>query len=1122
VSLLRFGASGHANADQCGDSGLWMKCSQCRYENPAAAKFCQQCGQALARACLGCDCTLPAAAKFCPECGLAAAAGRSADEPKVAPSTTPAGTDPFMAAGERRQATIVFADIAGYTRQCSGHDPEQVQAMLSGFFAAMDRAVEAYGGTVFDRAGDAVMAVFGAPLAHGNDAQRAVRAALDMHAAAAQLMDCDGQPLLLHIGSASGEVVAAAIHGAGTSKYSITGGPVNLAARLDALAAPGQTLISDALYRMVADAVDAVGLGERTVKGLAEPMLVWHVRALHAAQAQRLAFVGRQAELAQLGGALDAVRASGAGTTVVIRGDAGIGKSRLLEEIRSRALARGFATVSGQVLDFGVGKGQGAVPTLLKTLLGVTPPEDETARRAALQRGLASGLVSADDEVFLSELLDLEPPPALKAIFDALDNATRVRRSGEALAVVVRRAAALKPLLVCIEDIHWASAELLRHVAALAAHVAQAPMTLVLTSRIEGDPLDKAWRATIHGSPMLTLDLAPLRPQEALLFARSLIDASSRFALQCIERAEGNPLFLEQLLRATRESEVGSVPPTIQSLVLERMDHLPSVARAALQVAAVIGKRFSLADLRAIGGDPEADCVALVAADLVRDEGRDHQFAHALIHEAVYGSTLKSRRRELHLRAAQWFGPAEPVLRAEHLDRADDTEATHAYLGAARQQFERFRYDAALSLVQRGLERASALNATTDTVCALTLLSGDLLREMGRSAESIAAFAAAVALATEDTPACCHAWMGVAAGHRITGDFAQAMQALEQAQPVAERLGLDVELSRIHHTRGNLHFAQGNVQSCEAQHRLALEYARRCGSAECEVHALSGMGDAQYAQGRMRTALEQFRRCVQMCAENGWVRIEIPNRCMVAFCLLFCNRTDEAMQEAKRASEDAQRIGVVPNRIFSLVSLGQTYLEAGRFDHIEQTCLAVLPLARQAGHRRFEINGLDLLARVRLREGLPDEALLHAHAAFTLAHQTGLGFAGAWLCGLTARAALSPYERSRALREGEELLRQPSLAHNHLWFYRDAIETCVDGGDWDDVLRYADALEAFVSVEPLPWAMFVVERGRALECLARGNDRPAALHRLKEVRDSVAAGGANWGLEAIDLALQSA
>jgi class 3 adenylate cyclase/tetratricopeptide (TPR) repeat protein len=1102
-----------------------MKCLHCLSENSVAAKFCNECGRALVRQCSDCGCALPAAAKFCHECGTPASPTRPGTEPG-GPASKDGAIDgvrggPAGAAGERRQTTIVFADIVGYSEQCSRHDPEQVQAMLGSFFASMDRVLEAYGGTVFDRAGDAVMAVFGAPVAHGNDSERAVRAALDMHTAAAGLKCCDGQTLRLHIGLASGEVVAATIHGEGTSKYSVTGDPVNLAARLNALAAAGDTLISDALYRVVADSVEASGMGERSLKGLALPVLVWQVRALRAADAHRLAFVGRQAELAQLGGALDAVRATGAGITIVVRGDAGIGKSRLVDEVRARAVAGGFSLVAGQVLDFGVGKGQDAVPMLLKSLLEVVKPEDHAARRAALQRALASGLVTADDEVFVNELLDLEQAPAHKATFDAMDNATRVRRTGETLAAVVRRAAVLQPRLVCVEDVHWASADLLRHLAALALEAACAPMVLVLTSRIEGDPLDKAWRATIHGSPMLTLDLAPLRAQDAQLLARSLIDASSRFALQCIERAEGNPLFLEQLLRVAHESEETVVPPTIQSLVLERMDRLPLADRQALQVAAVIGKRFSLDNLRAISGDTQIRCDGLLAADLVRPDGADYQFSHALIQEAVYASTLKSRRREWHQRAAQWFGQSESVLRAEHLDRADDPRAAQAYLEAAQQQGERFRYDAALGLAQRGIERARSLAAPPEVLCALTLLNGDLLRETGRSNESIAAFTSAVKLADHDTYRC-QAWMGVAAGHRVTGEFSLAMHALDQAQPIAERLGLGAERSRIHQTRGNLYFAQGDVLACEVQHAMALECARSCGSAECEARALSGMGDAHYAQGRMVTALAQFRRCVEMCAEHGLIRIEIPNRCMTAFCLLFCNRTAEATQEALRATEDAQRIGVVPNRIFSLVSAGQAHLEAGRFDDVEQVCRAVLPLARQASHRRYEINGLDLLARVRLHEGRREEALQHALAAFELARQTGLGFAGAWICGLLARTVDGQEARMQALRDGEGLLRQPSLAHNHLWFYKDAIEACIDAGDWDRGLHYADKLEAYVNGEPLPWALLIAERGRALVDLARGSDRPAAVLRLQEVRDATVAAGANWALQAIDAALESA
>jgi hypothetical protein len=212
----------------------------------------------------------------------------------------------------------------------------------------------------------------------------------------------------------------------------------------------------------------------------------------------------------------------------------------------------------------------------------------------------------------------------------------------------------------------------------------------------------------------------------------------------------------------------------------------------------------------------------------------------------------------------------------------------------------------------------------------------------------------------------------------------------------------------------------------------------------------------------------------------------------------------------------------VPNRIFAMVSLAQTHVDCGRFDELEQSCLASLALARLAGHRRFEINGLDQLARVRLRQGRREEAQQHAREAFDVARRIGLGFAGAWLCGLLARVSDGPHELSQALQEGEELLRQRSLAHNHLWFYKDAIEACIAASDWDGALRFADRLEAFVSAEPLPWAVLLAARGRALVGLARDADKPAAMLRLRKVRDDVAAAGLNWALEAIDAKLLAA
>jgi class 3 adenylate cyclase/tetratricopeptide (TPR) repeat protein len=1009
---------------------------------------------------------------------------------------------------------VLFADIAGYTAQCARNDPEQVQAMLGRFFDAMDRVITTYGGNVIDRIGDAVMAVFGAPVAHGNDDQRAIRAALDMHSTATGLFDCEGQPLRLHIGIANGELVAAAIGGGGTSKYSVTGEAVNLAARLDALASPGETLISQELHDSVSATVEADALGECAIKGLAAPVSVWKLRGLHATIADRSPLVGRQAELAQLVATLDAVRDNGTGMLVVVRGEAGIGKTRLIGELRERAKVYGFDAPLGQVLDFGVGRGQDAVPMVLKSVLEIPGPADESLRRAAVSRAVDNGLIQGDEQLFVNEWFDLSQPSALKAIFDAMDNTTRVRRSGETLAGVLQRAAKVQPRLVSIEDIHWASADLLRYLAAIARAATQAPLILILTSRIEGNPLDNAWRSACRACPMLTIDLAPLRDQDAQLLASALVKEWSQFARQCVERAEGNPMFLVQLLRSAGELRApGIVPPTIQSLVLARMDRLSEPDRVALQAAAVIGKRFSLDDLRAVADQPRYRCDALLAADLVRPDDQSFLFAHALIQEAAYSSTLKSRRRQLHLRAAERFGEGEPILRAEHLDRAGDPGASQAYLTAAIAEAERFRYDTALSLAERGAKLAS----THDVGCSLTLLSGELMREKGMLNDSIAAFQAALDLAQHDVQRC-HAWMGVAAGHRLTGAIAQGMEALGQAQLIAERLDLTVECSRIHHARGNLFFAQGDGAACEAEHKQALGDAQKSLNAECELQALSGIGDAHYAQGRMLTALGYFRRCVDLCHERGWIRLEVPNRSMVSACLWHEDVATAAL-EAQRACADAQRIGMLPLQIFPQTGLAMRLSDAARFDEAEQACIRGLALARAVGSGRYESLLLWTLATVRLRQGRRDEARQHLRPALALARQTGLGFFGAPIYGSLAWAASDPGERQRSLLEGEALLLERCMAHCHLWFYTQAIEATVAAVEWDRASQYADALEAFVRAEPLPSALLIAARARALRDVAHGNDRLPAMSRLRHVRDDIASAGMAWALNAIDAAL---
>jgi class 3 adenylate cyclase/tetratricopeptide (TPR) repeat protein len=1069
--------------------------------------------------CVRCQRDCPASAKFCQECGAPLAAGGAVSGTFAAATAyddghgTPASTHSH-AIEDRRQAVVLFADISGYTAQCARSDPEQVREMLVRFYAAMEEVVARYGGQILDRIGDAVMAAFGAPVAHGNDPERALRAALDMHAAAADLVDCDGLPMVLHIGAARGEVVTAVNRSGSAATYSITGATVNLAARLVALAAPGDTLISEAVYRAVPTLIAAESLGAHTLKGFALPVTVWRMQRLCAASTPLSPFVGRESEMMQLAAALDGACVTGKGMTIFIRGNAGIGKSRLVNEVRARASLQGFDVPLEQVLDFGVAKGKAAVPALLKAILAAAAPGSGPDLRAVLQQAIDTGLVLEDEALLIAALLELELSAAEEAAWHAVDNDTRARRTEEDLTMILQRVARNRPLLVTVEDIHWASGETLRHLLSIAQAAVQAPLILVMTSRIEGDPLDQTWRATLHGSPLLTLDLAPMLPHEASRLASEWVDVSSDFAQRCIDRAEGNPLFLEQLLRAPHESGPAGVPPTIQSLVLERVDRLSPAVRIALQAASVIGKRFSAHGLRTLSGDAIDHCEALVAADMIRCDGEDYQFTHALIQEAVYVSILQSRKRLLHRQLAHLAGEREPVLRAQHLDRADDPEAAHAYFLAARDETKRFRYDSALSLARRGI----ALAGEPALKCELSLLSGELLRELGSSADSLDAYRAALDLAADDVRRC-KAWMGVAAGCRVTGDFAQAIDALSHAQDLANRLQLDGERSQIHNMRGNLYYARGDAVACEAEHVQALRHAQRSMNSEYEVRALSGLGDAQLDQGRMQQALRSFRQCVALCARHGWIAIEIPNRCMLGHCLRYAALLDEAIAEVERATADAQRLGLVPAQVFALMTLATVLVDAGRVAETEAVCLKGIPLARLAGARRFESSLLLSLADIRLRQGRRDEAMQEIETALALAYDTGLGFAGAATFGMIARAASSSEKRAQALREGEALLAQPCLAHSVLRFHVNAIEACIEAAEWDDTLRYARSLETFMRAEPLPWATLVIERARALSQLATGADKSAARHQLECVRKDLLKAGLGSALTAIDAAL---
>jgi class 3 adenylate cyclase/tetratricopeptide (TPR) repeat protein len=1021
--------------------------------------------------------------------------------------------------GERRQVTVLFADIAGFTRLTSELGAEAIHTLLNRYFEAVDAILLSYGGSVDKHIGDNVMAVFGAPIAHDDDPFRAVRAALDIHERLRGLSDPRGQPLQVHIGIASGQVVASGTGSDAHREYTVTGDSVNLAARLQEQAAAGETLISDAVRRAVADRVDCQDLGEVDVKGIERLVRIWKVKVLRASVGPlaRVAYVGREAELAQLAGVIEACRASGSGRAIVVRGEAGIGKTRLVEEFTRIATANGFKVHRSLVLDFGVGEGRDAIRSVVQSLLAVPAGSDKAIRQAAADAAIAKGLLAPERRMFLNDLLNLPQTLEDHAIYDAMTNAIRNEGKRTTLAELLRAASAEQPLAVIVEDIHWADPLSLAHLARMAATVADYPGLLVMTSRVEGYPLDQAWRSTTGGCPFMTLDLGPLRREDSIKLASGFFDTTNQLALNCVQRAEGNPLFLEQLLRNLEEHGEGEVPASIRSLVLARIDRLPPADKQALQAASVFGQRFALEALRHLIADPAYDCRGLIQRSLVRPDGDDYLFDHALVQEGVYGSLLRNRRVELHREAADFYGDGAPILRAEHLDRADDPRAAGAYLEAARTQAATLHFETALRLAGRGIELADG----PDITCQLERLRGDALRHTGATQESIAAFEAALETAN-DNKLRCMAMIGMAEGLRIADRHSRALEVLETAEAAAVQEGLVNERVRIHYLRGNVYFPLGNIDGCLAEHEKALAFARQVNSAEGEALALGGLGDAYYLRGHMRTACEQFRACIKLCRDQGHGYIEVANRHMIGWSRIHFMEFAGALEDALESAKLAAKVSNQRAELLGLMLAGCVYCELGQLEEARTYTRRALDLALSIGANNFAGQALRILAQISAAQGRMGEALEHADRAVKIVRKVGLTFIGPSVLAVKAAVTEDVEEAARTMQEAESILDAGCVAHNHIWFARTAIDHAVAIGAWDQAEHYARRLEEYTREQPLAWPDFMIARARALAAWGRGVRSRELVVELERLRECAVQHGLVLAMPQLDEALAAA
>jgi DNA-binding SARP family transcriptional activator/predicted ATPase len=970
-------------------------------------------------------------------------------EPAVATAGGPAPT-------LLREAVVLYVRVAG--GDDAGLDVEQARARALAFARRVEAVTERFGGRVDTVGADEAMAVFGLDSMTGNEDERAVRAALAL--AAAPPLEGAGLACGVDAGQVLPAVAGAAVPASGRAAA--------CARELARAAAPGEVLVASAM------------LGRLRERFAHEPRMLGGAtrahrvtsQALPAARAVSRPFVGRRAELALLTSLLERVAASNRGRVVVLRGEPGIGKSAIIEALARAASERSVATHVLRVFDFGQAALERPIPSLVARLVGVEPGHVDPDAASKVDAAIAGGRLRAEDRAFVLDMIGAtsgEPGARLAE----MDNATRERGRLAALLRVVQGAASA-PMLLVVEDVHWAEPMELAVLADLAAALVSHPVLLVLSVRAEDDPLAPGWRARLRGCPMTTLDLAPLDRDESMELAAAHGQWDSAVLERCLDLAGGHPLFLEQLLRAAASGEA-ALPGSVRALLLRRVERLEADVHRALQAAAVLGHRFEVEALRHLLGAPAFDVSTLEASGLVVPDGDERRFAHALIRDAVYESLLGSTRRDLHRRAAAWYAPRDPGLGADHLAAAGDPAASAAYVRAACEQLRGCRLERALAYAERAAELA---REPKDHVAARATI-GDAQLALGRAVEACDTYRHAIELAT-DAEGRARGWLGLATALRIVDRHDEALVALDHAERDLDPQD-HVRRARLWTLRGNLHFPRGELDLCLDSHRRALDHARQGDSLEDVVRAFGGIGDAQYQRGRMRSAATEFRRCVELAARHGLAGLRLAYLPMVAVTDIYMAELEAAIATCEQAIADAVAQRDRRSLLLSDSIAGSARLQRGEHAAAREAALRCIELARELGARRFEAENHVLLGLALFGLGETVEARRVLETAATLSREFAATYCGPWAIVALARASWEDEPVARALlAEGERLLERGCVSHNHLEFHHYAMEIHARWRDWAGVQRHAQALEAYTREEPLPWVEIIVAAHRAV------------------------------------------
>jgi len=1040
-----------------------IRCPYCQRENPPGTNYCWECGARLAR-------PRPHDAAPLPD-----AFGHVIDAPRSALE------------GEHKQITVLFADVQGSMELIADRDPEEAHNILDPVLERMMEAVQRYGGTTSSLRGDGIMALFGAPLAHEDHGIRACFAALWMQEAvkrySQEIQRTHGIPIQIRVGLNSGEALVSAIGNEIRRGYTAVGQTVHLAARMEQAAMPGSILITSATLRLAEGYVQAKALDKLTVKGLSGEIDAYEVTGaqavrtrLHAAATRGLTrFVGRDTEIHQLATAWQRAM-SGRGQIVSIVGDPGVGKSRLIYEFeRSRPQER-WLILESRSVSYGKVSPYSPIIELLKSYFTIGDRDDENVIREKVRARLLG--FNGSFKACIPAILGLLDVPSGDSEWEKLDPEVRRQKTYDAVRQLLLRASQAQPVLLVMEDLHAIVSETQSILDYLIESVPLARMLMLVSYRPE-------YRHNWHSKSYYTqLRIGPLESDGVETFLDALLGADATLLplkRLLLEQTAGNPFFLEESVRSLVEAKklVGepgayrfveslikiNVPSTVQPIIAERIDHLPSIQKQLLQAAAVIGTTVPYSLLYAIVNLPDETVrqglAQLRSAEYLHETDflpeQKYVFNHSLTHEVAYESLLHERRRKLHVQIMEATEHLYHDRIAEHVEGL----AHHAVCGEM--------WDKAVSYSEQAGAKAAAKSAHLEAAARFS----DALAALERLPQSGAVMELAYDLRFR-----------LRASLSPLGDFHRSLELLQEAEAIATTLNDRAKLARVFSFKALYYWSIGQQRRAIDASEKALLAAQQVEEAPVQVLAKLFAGRARHAQGEYGAAIELMNWVIGATDSDranflGMANLpSVSARTWLSWSLAERGEFGAALACGDEAVYIAEAVDHLVSRIYAYMAIGIVYSRKGSFDLATEALERAYQMSKRANlrmlratiagylGRTYTLSGdaataikilneaieaaanmelmvdqamrLMHLGEAYLHIGQPAEATRIAHLAIRQSrdyHQHGARAWALWLLGeINARtdnlpAAESHYRKAMAL--ASELEMKPLVAHCH-------------------------------------------------------------------------------------------